>query len=233
MSMARADLRKLRNKISAKISCRQNTQASLGKYLSQSQTDDFIDRYESELTVEETETLRKRVDIARNAAKAAPPKVKFRKLPRKLKAPKLKVEVKLHDSKPCRDLSGRTSQQLKLLMIAGRNQEMLLWTVSVMKFQLAVFTILRISLMKLIFFSLMSLMTWTRLTRLQFFSQTWAQNSGIPSSSLTPIGVPAVLDNAEKDSNACEIVPVESSEQDRRAFNDWYYAKVDQKFQSC
>ena len=80
MSKARADLRKLRNNISAKMSCRQSTQSSLRKYFSQ--TEDFIDRFRSELRNEEVETLRKRVDIARNAAKAAPPKVKLRKLSR-------------------------------------------------------------------------------------------------------------------------------------------------------
>ena len=74
MSMARTDLRKLRNKIYARIYSHEKVYRSLRQY--HNLTEDFIARYDSLLTVEQTESLRKRVNIARNAAKAAFPKVR-------------------------------------------------------------------------------------------------------------------------------------------------------------
>ena len=67
-----------------------------------------------------------------------------------------------------------------------------------------------------------------RLTKLQFFSQTWAKDSSKYSSSLPHTALSEVLD-VEVDTKASDddIAPVMSTEEDRAEFNKWYYAKVD------
>ena len=65
-----------------------------------------------------------------------------------------------------------------------------------------------------------------RLTRLKFFTQAWSsKDSSCLNSSIIPEAETEAL-KADED-EAVEVVPVESTEEDRQQFNSWYYAQVD------
>ena len=76
MAKAAASLRKLKNIIYSKIEYRKNVQANLAEY--HSLTEEFVSKFDSKLSVKEAEAFRRRVRIARNAAKASKSKAKFR-----------------------------------------------------------------------------------------------------------------------------------------------------------
>ena len=187
------------------------------------------------------------MDIARNAAKAATPKVKFRKLIRE----KPKVKVKVEDSKPNKtDLAGCSSSKVEAVDDAREKPE----NVTKENFSEEVPDIsshkpqqipdevdLLLPDVPLDMDSGPADSADTqsedidaqirhRLTRLQFFSKNWAQNAGNFSNSSPAEAMTEPLDNIEEVAKAsestAEVIPVVSTEQDRLAFNSWYYATI-------
>ena len=66
VSETRSELRKFRNKIYARIQCSQNVDSHMKKY--NSLTKDLIERFDSELSVAEVETLENQIQITKKCS---------------------------------------------------------------------------------------------------------------------------------------------------------------------
>ena len=223
MLQARADLRKLRNKISARIQCRQNVRGFISKYNSLTQA--FIARFESELTVDETETLRKRVRIAKNAALGSSSKVRVRKHTSETQRPKHE------DCKIAREVlhSGHKSSIVQDQAVQNLPDEIELILPDIPDDSDNSPADFAHKLGEDIDEQLRE-----RLTRLQFFSQTWSQRSGHSSSPFFTEVETGDLNDADTVAKVTQSLtavddsaPVVASAQERLDFNNWYYAKVD------
>ena len=247
MSKDKADLRRLGNKVYARLEDSQRVRGTLRKY--QHLTQKFVDRYASELSEAEAELLKRKVRIARNAAKSS--RFKDRKssnTPSKMEIETI-VEVKevtiVKLEEDAIELVGELDDETKCVedcKVLDRSMENLY--VDQVSHTPPDQTILLLpDVPQDLDHHSSDLSENTnvdideqirqRLIKLQLFSKVWAKSSENSISSLSPNLEIESSEKTEAPSEASdhfsdvEIVPLESTEQDRIAFNNWYYAKVD------
>ena len=260
------DLRKLRNKIYARIQAGQPVSGCIRQF--HFLTEDFITICESELTIKESEKLRRRVTIARYAAKAANSKNKpeaqiiktVRPIIRKYSDSAVEEVKVVDDNSDSGDyLADKFSNRLEVSSNSSesriaRGSEPLKLTdqdevilpevphdLDPFDFVHKPFEIIEQDIDEQIQQRLTKLklepansaedvdeQIRQRLTKLKFFSNAWEKSSAGAKPSLSKeIQIKALnIDTEATESSVDEAVPVESTEEDRRAFNDWYYEKL-------
>ena len=255
VNKSKADLRKLRNDIYWRIRRRRKVKKDVRKY--HTMTEDFIDRFKSDLTVDEAAIMRNKVKILRSSARASKPKAIIRRQFRRTTDIKMEAYIEKDrlgmDEQSC-DTEGVQSSRIDVdprnisvqdlsvpvpcaehevsdSRAAARYQDLQVLTDQVVLLLPDVphepgndTGVVDVSGEEI------DEQIRTRLTKLQFFSKTWAQNSSTLSSSLNPAAIEEISEDGIEDSKSSpehEMIPVESTKQDRQNFNNWYYDQVD------
>ena len=265
MSKAATGLRKLRNLIYSGMKDNQNVQAILDKFYSK--TENFIDNFGSELSIEDAETFRRRVRITRNAVKASlmkrlsddqRPHDEMSDLDfdmEELADSSLNPDTNMEDfadsslspaeaaarEAACADCDAAdnsfTSQNTGEPQEPHYLADKLVMTLPNVPGD----SVSNPPEVENILVHDIDEQIQQRLTRLKFFTQAWSQNSpSFNSTTLSKDEADAARTIVE---TVSEIVPVESTEEDREEFNAWYYSQIDNpdkrhndsasKYQSC
>ena len=227
---------------------RQNVQEIIKKY--HTHTEDFIDRFKSDLSVDEAELLRKKVKILRSAAKASKSKVRasrqFTRTPDlEIEDDRLNMEERRSEAEGSLPNCGIADDVTDLTafgdpeFLGGKAENEMLCDQDLQVLTDQVVLILPevphepgndADHVSEVSGEEIDEQIRQRLIKLLFFSKAWAQNSSNSSSSPNPAVIEEITEvviGDSKSSPEIEIIPMESTEQDRQSFNNWYYAKVD------
>ena len=247
----KADLNKLRNKIYSRIQFGKGAQEFLVQY--HTLTEVFLDRFDSKVTVKEAKSLRKRVSIARNAARGSRSKAKTRRpvlrrgqskgisthVP-KIEFPQSDIEEQGNtisigasssadeneSGSAATDEESEESKTVRTSATPGpADWDHLLLSLPEVPYDAEPVHAGTAGILE----EDIDDNIQKRLTKLQFFSRTWSKMSENPDFSSISVK-PDLLQSEEeiKVSEPIDFVPVKSTEAERQAFNDWYYAKVGQ-----
>ena len=245
MAKAGTILRKLRQTIYSKIKYSQSVQVDIRDY--HSFAEDYIGKYDSTLSVAEAETLRRKVNLVRKAAKSSLSRAKARSRtsstlhlgPYAKDSYVDKEDPKLVTVEEAEEINDIVPETIGVLENVGLDNNYDDKTVSDQYSQEDEDHLVLVlpdvpedsdseAVERLdIFGDNIDEKLKQRLTKLQFFSRAWTQDSSFAlQANRDPFNISEAFTEDVESGKSTEIPPIVSTEEDRIQFNDWYYTKV-------